>query len=227
MRLYAIMSLICLGLIVACQPDKLHSTDEISLGAEQYQITFENPDDFETGQSPDQSGQLSIENGQYVIEQTSPRTRFYWGQGGDAIQNLAVEVVTQAEGTPTNNLYGVMCRVDDQGTGYAFLISNDGYGAIARSDAGIQSLSLDFLRPWQQHEAIKPTESNTVRGVCIDNYLALYVNDTLIVDVEDARYSEAGQVGMIAGIFLKPNAPAGTIRASFDDLTVFPAELTQ
>jgi hypothetical protein len=220
---YLVLCLL-VGLLVACRPDPEREADEIEVGDVVYRIDFEAADDFETGEFPESSARLSIENGSYIIEQAGDETAYIWGQGGEALQNVVVEVKTRIDSEYENDLYGVMCRVNEQGEGYAFLISSDGYGTIARASAGRTSVNLSFLTPWREYDKIEASE-NTIRGVCVDNYLALVVNGDILVDVEDEQISQAGQVGLAAGILIEDRGETGEVLASFDELIVSDSSL--
>lgn len=210
-------------LVVACgSPSAEHSEDDIAVAEDVLTIAFEDPTTFETGQHNEGASSLAIEEGVYTISHTAQNTSYIWGQGGDDVAaNVQIEATASATGEPTNNLYGVMCRVDEGGAGYAFLVSNDGFGAIARTDGR----SLTFLFDWHENSAINESGDNTLRAICIDDYLALYVNDEFIGDASDDRFVEAGQIGLLAGIFVTEAGASGNVEATFDDLTVAEASL--
>lgn len=211
--------MIFLGLfLVACGQENLRSEDDLELGDTSYTLDFETDDSFETGDYAEAS--LMIEAGRYWIRQGGERTAYIWGQGGEAAQNLALDVRVEAQSDFENDLFGAMCRVDEEGAGYIFLISSDGFAAIARTDGR----SLSFLVDWTEDSAIK-TGENSLRAVCVDNYLALYVNDELVADVEDSTYTRAGEVGLMAGILVESRDNLDEVIVSFDDLTVTEARL--
>lgn len=215
--------LIILALIaVACSADAQHSEDDIEVGETILSVDFADEASFETGDYAEAGASLRIEEGRYRLQQAGERTAYIWGQGGDEAANVIVEAVAAPQSDFANNLYGVMCRVNAEGEGYAFLISNDGFGAIAFADkgAGTQS-SLSFIFDWAESDAINEGQAqNTIRAVCIDDYLALYVNGEFVGDVEDTRFSAPGQAGLIAGIFIESGDEAGEVIVEFDDLTV-------
>jgi hypothetical protein len=121
-----------------------------------------------------------------------------------------------------------MCRVNAEGEGYAFLISNDGFGAIAYADKGASERgSLSFLFDWVESDAINAGQAeNTIRAVCVDDYLALYVNGEFVGDVEDDRFTSGGQAGLIAGLFIESGDELGEVIVDFDDLTVSEGSLS-
>ena len=120
-----------------------------------------------------------------------------------------------------------MCRVNADGEGYAFLVSNDGFGAIAYAVKGAaERSSLTFIFDWIESDAINEDQSqNDIRAVCIDEYLALYVNGEFVGDVEDDRFSDPGQAGLIAGIFIESGDETGEALVEFDNLMVSEGEL--
>lgn len=205
--------LLLILLLAACGTKTIHGEDDIQTGEVLYSLDFEDASAFETSDFPAEGSRLTIENGVYRVQQTADSALYSWGQGGDPAQNVIITVEASPQSDFKNNLYGVMCRVDPNGAGYAFLISSDGYGAIARTDGE----SMRFLVEWQKNEAIEGAQ-NTIRAVCIDNYLALYVNADLIADVEDKNYASAGQVGLIAGVLAEDGAEA--VIVDFDNLAV-------
>jgi hypothetical protein len=160
---------------------------------------------------------LTITDGHYQLTHTSDSSSYIWAQGGDPAQDVNIVVAAQPHSSYANNLYGVMCRVSEEGAGYAFLISNDGFGAIARTDGK----SLSFIQEWVENAAIRDGQANnTIRAVCLDDYLALYINDEFIGDAEDERFPDAGQVGLIGGVFVEGGDEQGQVIVHFDDLTI-------
>lgn len=108
----------------------------------------------------------------------------------DVIINATVK---QMEGG-LGSVFGVMCRADERGNGYYFLISSDQHfsirvGTDARSD-------LYEVLPWQYHQAIRQGYvTNEIRAVCAGDYLALFVNDVFIAEAVDAELS-SGHTGV-------------------------------
>lgn len=218
-----LLILLALALVlVGCQRNTLRGENDVTLGNDLFTLAFNDPASFETGDFPASNASLSIEAGKYIVRQAGDRTAYIWGQGGEPAQNVSVEAQAQPSSSFKNDLYGVMCRVTEDGAGYAFVVSSDGFGAIARTDGK----SLSFIFDWTENAAIKKGQAaNTVRAICVDNYLALYVNGKLVGDAEDTRYPEAGQVGLLAGIFIEKADESGEVAVEFDALTVKHAEL--
>jgi len=82
-----------------------------------------------------------------------------------------------------------------EGDGYLFLIQGSGTYAIYRS----RGRDAVALVDWQTSDSINITpEANHLRVICAGDYLAMYINDTLVAQATDDTYRE-GQVGLVAG----------------------------
>jgi hypothetical protein len=195
-------------------------------GADVFSATFDEPGGWETGTRTDETGallsSLAVVAGRYQIDHTAGRSSsFVWGAGGDAVENVIIEVETEQLSQEKDNLYGVACRLaaDDRGDtgGYALLISGDGHYGIAE----IRNQSLSFLLAWHQSDAIKQgAASNTIRAVCVDDYFAVYANGTFLGEIKDSMYRRAGQVGLVAGV-----TGDSQVSVTFDTLVVFEGTL--
>lgn len=219
--------LLLIFLLAACGQEAVREENDLQRGDTLYTIDFEADTTFETGSFSDTDSSrpfastLTIQNGGYQIQHSAKSSSYIWGQGGDPVQQVDIEVEAWFVDGSADNFYGVMCRVDESGAGYIFLISDDGYGAIARTDGR----SLSFLADWREHEAIKTGKTtNKIRAVCVDDYLALYVNGKLVADAEDDALSEAGQIGLAAGILTETREET-EVTVTFDNLVVREASL--
>lgn len=215
--------------LAACGTKTLRDEKAVQTGETLYTLDFESPDQFEIGNFADTDSNrpfdatLQIENGVYQITYNASSSAYIWGQGGNSAQAVDIAVDVKPLSDDEKHFYGVMCRVDDNGAGYVFLISSDGYGGIATTDGQ----SLSFIADWRESNAIKKGETtNQLRAVCVEDYLALYVNDTLVADAEDKEYGNEGQVGLVAGILTETREPS-TITVEFDNLVVSQASLSE
>jgi len=221
-----VLALVLIGLFVlaACGSDDASKTP--ITGDRLLTVTFDEPGAWEEGTYPagetDPTSVLAIADGRYRIDHRADRSAsFTWGAGGDAYENVIIEVETGQLSAEKDNLYGVLCRLsqDESGdwTGYALLISGDGHFGIADLAHG----GLDFVLEWHQSDVIKQGQaSNTIRAVCVDGYLAIYANDTFLGEVKDNMYRRPGQVGLIAGV-----TEGETVSIAFDNLTVYEGAL--
>ena len=139
----------------------------------------------------------------------------------EQFDNVVIEFETNQYTQERNNAYGVICRgsTDPLGTnGYYFLIAADGSYSIRIG----QYREVNGLVKWRSHQAINEGLSrNRIRVICIDDYLALYVNDTFIADVRDDTYSR-GYLG-----FVVTTEATTEIEIAFDNLIVMVGELVE
>jgi hypothetical protein len=106
---------------------------------------------------------------------------------------------------------------DGDVSGYVLLISGDGHYGIA----DLSRRSLDFILEWHQTDAIHQGQAtNTLRAVCVDDYMVLYVNGKFLGEVQDSRYARAGKIALVAGA-----AEDTAVSVAFDDLTVYEGAL--
>ncbi|MBI5927875.1 MAG: hypothetical protein HY862_01090 [Chloroflexi bacterium] len=204
-------------ILVACggQEDAKHDTRDFTIDSNAaLTINFDDPAEFETGTFEDDAS-LAIEDGQYVIRTSNPNGASYlWGKNDLApLKNVVIEVQATSSGGEKDNWFGVMCRVDDTDSGYAFLISADGFWAIAKADG---QRGLDFLETWKESKAIeKGGKPNTIQAYCVEDYLALYVNGEFVADRTDKSFDRVGGVGLLAG-----GAQDQQVEVHFDTLTI-------
>jgi hypothetical protein len=154
---------------------------------------------------------LGVESG--IYRAYTPTSGYVWGINAHQHENVVVEVDVTPLTIFTDNGAGVMCRANPEsnGDGYYFMISAEGYYSI-RVGQG------DGIRPlvdWEASDAIRTgIDSNTIRAVCIDNALAMYVNGQLVAYLQDMTYT-SGTAGLaVAG---------GTygVDMAFDDVTIY------
>jgi hypothetical protein len=73
--------------------------------------------------------------------------------------------------------------------------------------------------PWQASSAVRRgTQANTIRAVCVEDYLALFVNDVFVAETFDDEFTR-GQAGVALG------AVQATAWARFDDIVIQDAYL--
>ncbi len=228
---WLIMAVLSLFILAACGGgDPEHGADDINTDDSQsYTIDFSANDVFETTDLGE-NGSLVIEDGEYVITVNNVGgARYLWGgsiwpdttQEYPEFKNVKVEATATVRDGQDDNWYGVACRLDQYGSGYAFLVGADGYWTITRIDGR----SLFLLEPWQQNDAIKTGHAtNEFQAYCLDDYLAFYVNGEFVGDftVEEGedKINRVGGVGLLAG-----GLEDQTVVVTFDDLTATSAEL--
>ncbi len=157
-----------------------------------------------------------IEDGAYRAY--SEQAGFVSGLNAERHTDVVIEVETTQLSADRNNAYGVLCRAstNNDGDGYYFLISGDGYYSIRRG----ATERVDGLIDWTQTNVVNQNRGiNRIRAVCIGDYLALYVNGQFIADTHDTRYAE-GYAGLTAAV-----VEGSAVEIAFDDLTIWSAQL--
>ncbi len=132
---------------------------------------------------------------------------------GLSFQDSKVQVTAAMAGGPVDNLYGLVCRYQDEGNYYTFLVGSDGYGGIARVMDGdfevITGGKLQFDARIKQASA-----PNRLEAQCVGPRLTFLVNDDLIYEVGDPKLIH-GKVGLMAGSYQVPG-----VDIIFDDFRV-------
>ena len=221
-------------------------------GEEIVHYDFTAPNTFEEGAYGPAT--LRIAGGRYNIEIFQGDNTIWWGQWGEPLADVIVDVDADHQSEREENTYGVMCRVRGEvgqpvavdpalaailsdatpeasaepeatagaipeataeatteataestppadsperfgeGDGYLFLVGSNGTAGIFRA----RGRDIMPLRDWQANSAIvRGQGQNHLRAVCVGNYLAFYVNDTLVAEATDDAWS-SGQVGLAA-----------------------------
>lgn len=114
----------------------------------------------------------------------------------------------------------MLCRAsaNNDGDGYYFLISGDGYYSIRRG----ATERVDGLIDWAQTDVVNQNRGlNRIRAVCIGDYLALYVNGQFLAETRNSRYTR-GYAGLTAAV-----VDGGAVDIAFDDLSIWSAQLTE
>lgn len=142
---------------------------------------------------------------------------FIWGLNAALHTDVVIEAdIAQLSPFP-DSAFGLMCRADpsNNGDGYYFIINGGGYFSI-RIGEGDNVLPLV---DWALSDAIETgININRLRIVCVEDYLALYVNDVLVVDVFDSTYTE-GYAGLAIGAVQNTGADV-----QFDNLLIYEAQ---
>jgi hypothetical protein len=161
----------------------------------------------------DDGSYVGYENGSYAVATTGGAGSWSYGLAMRNFDDIVLDVdATQVSGpTDDNNGYGVMCRAQENGDGYLFAISGDGYYSIWAISNGE---FLDLV-DWAESGSIAQGDSkNHLRVVCDGSHLALYVNNQLIGEAQDSSFA-SGDIGFAAASY----TDEGTL-IYFDNLVV-------
>ena len=210
-----------MGLLAACGGDNDPEIEQSSLlqADEAYTYSFDTEEtEFETGSFG--TSQLSVTDGRYLVTSHSERGNHYLVGANNNLElkNVAVRVDATPINGDENNWYGVVCRTHGNDIGYAALISSDGFWSIARISESNGRQWLEYLTDWQENDNINRDNSNQLLVYCVDDYIALYVNDKFLGDHRDGDYDLSGGVGFLAG-----GAENDTVTVAFDNVEVRPA----
>ena len=158
---------------------------------------------------------LGAMDGKYLIDFVG--RKYVWAQSEDQAADIVIEAEATQLADFDHNAFGLACRLDsgNRGRGYYFLISGDGYASIRWSD-GRSLRAIAAAAPAAAVNAGKTR--NLLRVVCIQDYLALWVNGELVAEARDRRATEgaAGMVGVM-------NYEGRRLKVAFDNLKVWRA----
>ena len=234
-------------LLVACSsgPER-----EISVGETLLERDFSESNSFEEGIYTNAS--LRIDDGRYLIRVNSGDSEIWWGQWGDTLDNVVIDVDVEQISEREEAAWGVACRLRGQvgqkmesepllellalgeagqeddgpdvaleppavaaianGDGYLFLIQGSGNWGIFRA----RGRDVFPLSDWTASDLVQrgPGARNHLRAVCADDYLAFYINEEFVAEVEDNSFAN-GQVGLAATSFNRLGVEVG-----FENLVV-------
>ncbi|MCP5093969.1 MAG: hypothetical protein GY943_00290 [Chloroflexi bacterium] len=193
-------------MIVGCSSAPKYADGDLLLTEE-----FSDVNAWEQYVDEDNGVVFQVINGMYQVK--TEDGGYIWGLNEQNHTDVIMEVTSTQISSYENNAYGIMCRADpsNNGDGYYFLISGDGFYSIAMG-AGED---VNSLVDWKSSSAIeKGTSSNTLRAVCLGSSLYFYVNDRLVAETEDTTYS-SGYAG-----FVGTALDGGDIEVNFDSLTI-------
>jgi hypothetical protein len=143
---------------------------------------------------------------------------YVWTQNRVPHDDAMLQITARSASPASASAYGLMCRASPQNDsrGYFFLIGTRGNASISIGDG----FAVRSLTGWVSSDAIHPgVAANTLRAVCVGDYLALWVNDQFVVDTRDSKWS-TGRAGL-AAVVTEGNA----LTVRFDDLEVWRARL--
>jgi hypothetical protein len=210
-RRWLVLGTLVLLLFTGCQTAP---RAQYALGTLLYQDDFSQPYHWDAFQQD--NIQIGVKDGAYEIR--SDVRNFVRGFNDQMDNNVVIEVNARQFSTENNNAFGVICRgsLGDAAAGYYFLIGGDGTYSIRRGRGD----QIEALVAWSRTGAVHTgTDKNVIRVVCVDNYLALYVNGDLVADAYDSSFQK-GFTGFAAAV-----TQGGTIDVTFDNLKIWSATL--
>lgn len=162
---------------------------------------------------------LGVQDGAFLIDFSG--RQYVWTQGERQLDDVVIEAEATQFSDYDHNAFGLACRLDpgNRGRGYYFLISGDGHASIRWGDGR----SLAAVVQAAPASPVKTGKArNRLRAVCIEDYLALWVNGELVAEARDQRASR-GAVGL-AGVM---NYDGPRLSVAFDNLRLWRAALDE
>lgn len=116
-----------------------------------------------------------------------------WAKTNRQDDNASI-VVDAAALSNSSGFYGLICRIQDNGSFYYFIVQNNGVFAIGK----IKDEVLYPLVEWTANNAIhQGNQTNHLRADCSGNRLRFYANDVFLGEVNDSDFT-SGYSGLIA-----------------------------
>ncbi len=142
-----------------------------------------------------QTGSVGYGSGVYFVRALGNGDTM-WGQASRSFTDVHIEVDAAQIEAPSNdnNDYGVICRLQSDGSGYYLLISGDGFYSILMGTQG----GFEQLVDWTTSNLIRQgNTSNHITAICQGSNLSLYVNGDLLATATDSTFS-TGDIGLTA-----------------------------
>jgi len=201
-------------LIAGCQPRQ--PTEASNPGDVLLRENFDRPIGWDSGTQD--NVRIGTEGSTYRIHTDS--NAFTRGFNSSRYDDVVITVDASQLSAGRNSAYGVVCRGaadDTSSNGYYFLIGGDGSYSIRKGQVG----EVNPLIHWARSDAINQGAGfNRIQVMCVDDYLALYVNDQFIVEIRDQTYS-GGYIGFTAA-----TSDNQVLDVAFDNLIVQEAALS-
>lgn len=216
MRKYLILllALVALFALVACDVET--GPDDCAGATSLFEDDFSGEKDCGWIEYSRGGAVVAIENEAMQISTSQPG-QIWWTNAGQNFDNVIISVEARQLSGPDNNAYGIICRYQNENNFYMFLISGDGYYAIAKYQSGIDQITyLSGDGQYQPSTAINQgIATNQIRASCVNNELSLAVNGIPLETVTDPTFV-TGDIGLAVST-LEP----GTAVVEFDNVRVF------
>jgi hypothetical protein len=157
-------------------------------------------------------GSVGYGDGDYVVSSTVQNT-FMWGIASQNFADTDIEFDAAQTASPANNNngYGIMCRVQEDGSGYMLRVSGDGYASIYLYNSGEATPVADWVEAASINQG---NASNHLRAVCSGSTFQLYANDELVAEGTDSTFTEGDLAFTVSSYETDPS------EVHFDNLVV-------
>ena len=200
-------------LLAACQA---WPTEQVDTGEIIESVSFDHTYEWESYVNPAQHVEFTIEDGEFRARAWDGG--FTWALNARTHENVVIQADVEQTSDYADNAFGLMCRASptNNGNGYFFFISGDGYYTLRRGAAD----EVNPIIPWTPTSAIQQGKAiNRIRIVCVDDYLALYVNGEFVAEAHDDLFG-SGFAGLTAAV-----PEGGEVDVRFDDVVIRTATL--
>ena len=191
------------------QPDFTQGEVSVMVGRHLRNETFDHPDSWLPYKTEDTN--FRVEDGVYLVEVTEPITS--WVSTGLLLEDTIIQAEIQQLSEFDINSMGLICRATLDDSGYRFWFGGDGLYNIALWVEGERTDLIESPQPITNLQ-----ETNILTAVCIDDYLALYVNGDLVAETRDSTLT-LGSTGIMASV----GGEKQIIQAQFDNLNIWTA----
>jgi hypothetical protein len=126
-----------------------------------------------------------------------------WSVAGKKFKDTTIDIDGVLLSGSENDVYGAICRFQDNDHFYGFLVTHDGYYGIFKMQDGKlvlvgQADGLKYSDAIRQGGVV-----NHIQAICLADTLQLSVNGKLLSIIQDESYTQ-GQIGVIAGSYTNP-----------------------
>ncbi|MFN8378412.1 MAG: hypothetical protein U0452_07045 [Anaerolineae bacterium] len=191
-------------------------SETVDYGETLQTVHFDHDHEWENYVNPAQKVEFQVEDGAFHVRAWDGG--FTWALNSDVHTDVVIQADVEQLSDYADNAFGLMCRASptNNGDGYFFFISGDGFYTFRR---GASKEVLPII-PWTSTDAIQQGRSiNRIRIVCVDDYLALYVNGQFVAEARDNLF-KSGYTGLTAAV-----PKDGEVDVKFDDVVIRAATL--
>ncbi len=137
---------------------------------------------------------------------------YIWSLNQPEYGDISIKASLKQTRGSKGNGFGVMCRADQDGNGYYFVVSSAGQFAILKAVADTPDPIQ--LAKWQPSGAVKQDDGvNAIEAICLGDYLSFTVNGVFIAEARDGTFKR-GHVGAVLGAVGQP------LWVQFDDIVI-------
>ncbi len=137
---------------------------------------------------------------------------YIWSLNQPQYGDTSIKATLQQARGSSGNGFGVMCRADQDGNGYYFVVSSAGQFAILKAEPGTPD-PIQLVK-WQSSGAVKKDNGiNAIEAICLGDYLSFTVNGVFIAEVRDSTF-KSGHTGVVLGAVGQP------LWVRFDDIII-------